>query len=63
MCSRQRGKPIFGHFADAAVLRVAAKEMSKHCADLGFALAAVSLDDHHALPLVAGNQAVADVFL
>ena len=28
-----------------------------------FSLAAVALDDHHALPLVAGNQAVADELL
>ena len=37
--------------------------MGQDGSDLGLALAAAALDDHHALSLVAGNQAVTDVFL
>ena len=57
------GKAVFGHLAHAAVLGIAAKQMGQDGADLRLALAAVALDDHHALSLVAGDQAVADVFL
>ena len=57
------GKAVFGHLAHAAVLGVATKEMGQNGADLRLALATAALDDHHALSLVAGNQAVADVFL
>ena len=57
------GKAVLGHLAHAAVLGVAPKQMGQNGADLRFALAATALNDHHALSLVAGNQAVADVFL
>ena len=57
------GKAVLGHLAHAAVLGVATKEMGQNGADLRLALAAAALDDHHALPFVAGNQAVTDVFL
>ena len=57
------GKAVLGHLAHAAVLGIAAKQMGQNGADLRLALATAALDDHHALSLVAGNQAVADVFL
>ena len=57
------GEAVLRDFADAAILHVTAKQPGQHHADLRFALAAVALDDHHALPLVAGDQAVADELL
>ena len=57
------GKAVFGHLAHAAVLGVETKEMGQNGADLRLALAATALNDHHALALVAGDQAVTDVFL
>ena len=57
------GKAVFGHLAHAAVLGVATKEMRQNGADLRLALAATALNDHHALALVAGDQAVTNVFL
>ena len=57
------GEAVFGDFPDAAVFHVAAEHSSQYSADLGLALAAFSLNDHHALPLVAGDQAVADKLL
>ena len=57
------GKPVFGDFPDAAVLHVAADQRPQHRTDLRFSLAAVSLNHHHALSLVAGNQAIADKLL
>ena len=46
-----------------AILHVAAEQPGQHHTDLRFSLAAVALDDHHALALIAGNQAVADELL
>ena len=57
------GKTVLGNFADAAVLHVAAEQGGQHRADLALTLAAIALNDHHALSLVAGDQAVADIFL
>ena len=57
------GKAVLGHLAHAAVLGVAPKQMGQDSADLRLALATAAFDDHHALSLVAGDQAVADVFL
>ena len=57
------GKPILGHLSDAPVLRIASKQMRKHCSNLAFSFSAAALDEHHPLSLVAGNQAVSDVLL
>ena len=57
------GEAIFGNLADAAVLHIRAKYIRQHRTDLGFALAAVALNNHHALPLVGWNQAIADELL
>ena len=57
------GEAVLRNFADAAILHVAAKQSGQHHTDLRLALAAAALDDHHALPLVAGDQAVADELL
>ena len=57
------GKSIFGDFADTAVLHAAAKQRPQHRADLRLALAAVSLNHHHVLPFVAGNQTITDELL
>ena len=56
-------KSVLRYFPDAAVLHVGAEQSPQHSADLALALAAVALNDHHPLSLIAGNQAVADVFL
>ena len=57
------GKPVLGYFPDAAILHVGTEQSSQHSADLRLSFAAAALNDHHPLPLVAGNQAVADIFL
>ena len=57
------GKSVLGYFPDAAILHVGAEQSSQHSADLTLAFTAVAFDDHHPLALVAGDQAVADVFL
>jgi len=57
------GEAVLRDLADAAILHVAAEQPGQHHADLRLTLTAVALDDHHALPLVAGDQAVADELL
>ena len=57
------GKAVLRDLADAAILHVAAEQPGQHHADLRLALTAAALDDHHALTLVAGDQAVADELL
>ena len=57
------GKAVLGYFPDAAILHVGAEQSSQHSADLRLSFAAAALNDHHPLPLVAGDQAVADIFL
>ena len=37
--------------------------MTQHGANLALTLTAVTFNHHHPLPLIAGNQAVADIFL
>ena len=51
------------HLGDAAVFQVAAQQLLHHHADTALALAAVALEQHHHLPAVRRNQAVAEVFL
>ena len=57
------GKPVLGYFPDAAILHVGTEQSSQHSADLRLALAAAAFYDHHPLSLIAGNQAVTDIFL
>ena len=57
------GESVLRYFPNAAILHVSTEQTAQNSADLGLALAAVSLNDHHALPLVAGDQAVADKLL
>lgn len=57
------GKPVVGDFCNAAVLHIAAKQPRQHGTDLRFSFAALALEDHHALPLGAGNEAIADILL
>ena len=57
------GEAVLRDLADAAILHVAAEQPGQHHTDLRLALAAVALDDHHALALVAGDQAVPDELL
>ncbi|SCI73934.1 Uncharacterised protein [uncultured Clostridium sp.] len=57
------GEAVLRDLADAAILHVATEQPGQYHADLRFSLAAVALDDHHALTLVAGDQAVADELL
>ena len=51
------------HLGDAAVFHVAAQQLLHHHANAALALAAVALEQHHHLPAVCRNQAVAEVFL
>ncbi len=57
------GKTVLRDFADAAILHVVAEQPGQHHTDLRLALAAAALNDHHALALVAGDQAVSDKLL
>ena len=57
------GEAVLRDLADAAILHVAAEQPGQYHADLRLALAAAAFDDHHALTLVAGNQAVPDELL
>ena len=57
------GEAVLGNLTDAAVFHIRAKDSRKHSPDLGFALAAVALNDHHTLSLIGWNQAVADELL
>ena len=57
------GKGAALHLGDAAVFQVAAEHFLHHHADAALALAAVALEQHHDLPAVRRNQAVAEVFL
>ena len=57
------GKGAALHLGDAAVFQVAAEHFLHHHADTALALAAVALEQHHHLPAVCRNQAVAEVFL
>ena len=51
------------HLGDATVFQVAAEQLLHHHADAALALAAVALEQHHHLPAVRRDQAVAEVFL
>ena len=51
------------HLGDAAVFQIAAQKLLHHHADAALALAAVALQQHHNLPAICWNQAVAQVFL
>jgi len=57
------GEAVLRDLADAAILHVAAEQLGQYHADLRLALSAAALNDHHALPLVAGDQAVPDELL
>ena len=57
------GETVLGNFADAAIFHIAAEQGGQHRADLALALAAAAFDNHHPLAFVAGDQAVADIFL
>ena len=57
------GKAVLGYFSYAAILHIRAEHGSQHSADLRLSFAAVAFNHHHSLSLVAGNQAVADIFL
>ena len=57
------GEAVLRNLAHAAVLGVAAEYAGQHVANLAFSFAAVALDNHHALALVAGNQTIPHVFL
>jgi len=57
------GEAVFGNFSDAAVFHIRAEYSGQHRTNLGFALAAVAFNHHHALPLVGRNQTVAEKLL
>ena len=57
------GEAVFGNLTDAAVFHIRAEDARQHRTDLGFTLAAVALNHHHALSFVGGNQAIADKLL
>ena len=51
------------HLGDAAVFQVAAEHFLHHHPDAALALAAGALQQHHDLPAICWNQAVAEIFL
>ena len=53
------GKTVILHFLDAAVAGGISHEPFQYQPDSGFALAALADNEHHLLPLGAGNEAVA----
>ena len=57
------GEAVFRNLADAAVFHIRAEDGRPYRTDLRFTLAAVAFNHHHALPLVGGNQAIADKLL
>ena len=57
------GEAVFRNLADAAVFHIRAEDGRQYRTDLRFTLAAVAFNHHHALPLVGGNQAIADKLL
>ena len=58
------GKTVFRYLSYAAILGVAVTEhLQKNSTYLAFSLTAVSLDNHHALSLITGNQTVSNEFL
>ena len=57
------GKTVVLHFLDAAVAGGISHELFQHQSDAGLALAALADNEHHLLPLGAGDQAVAQIFL
>ena len=63
MLQIRTGKSVLRYFPDAAVLHVRTEQMTQHGANLALTLTAVTFNHHHPLPLIAGNQAVADIFL
>jgi len=57
------GKAVVLDFLDAAVAGGIPHEPFQHQPDAGLALAALADNEHHLLPLGAGDQAVAQIFL
>ena len=57
------GKGAALYLGDAAVLQIAAQQLLHYHADAAFAFAAVALQQHHDLPAICWNQAVAEIFL
>ena len=57
------GKTVVLHFLDATVAGGISHESFQYQPDAGFALAALADNEHHLLPLGAGNQAVAQILL
>ena len=56
-------KAVFRDFPDAAILHVGTEQDRQHSANLGLALAALALNDHHPLSFITGNQTVTDKLL
>ena len=57
------GKAVVLHFLDAAVAGGIPHEPFEHQPDAGLAFAALADDEHHLLPLGAGDQTIAQIFL
>ena len=57
------GKTVVLDFLDAAVAGGISHEPLEHQPDAGLAFAALADNEHHLLPLGAGDQAVAQIFL
>ena len=57
------GKTVVLDFLDAAIAGGISHEPFQHQPDSGFALAALADNEHHLLPLGAGDEAVAQIFL
>ena len=57
------GKTVILHFLDAAIAGGISHEPFQYQPDAGLALAALADNEHHLLPLGAGDQAVAQILL
>ena len=57
------GEAVFRNLTNTAILHIRAEDGGQHHTDLGFTLTAVTLNHHHALSLVGGNQTIADELL
>ena len=51
------------HLLDAGGIHAVPQQRAHDKANAAFALAALALEDHHALPFGAGNEAIADILL
>ena len=57
------GKGAALHLGDTAVFQIVTQHLLHHHTDAAFSLAAVAFEQHHGLPAVGGDEAVAEILL